>query len=1048
MALLRAAVLPLPAAGVPGVGPAAGDGGAVGDERHIRKRIEQLTADAAFMAAVGLASPSLAGEARRAADGEPLKPRRLRRILVSLVKYRLRMTCRPTPFGFFAGVALAESESESESESGPVQELGSEHRSISRPDAAWLNAVVDKLAKVPGVLERTRLVANDLHTVRDGRLVLLDFYDADGSSQLAHSVRMTSVVRCALECATAPLPWPELVKQLAERFPHAPDGAVERVVAQLVHGRFLLSDLMPPPDAVDPLGHVLERLHGCDHFLAGELREVRAALSGLDAARPADRGTALTAASERMRALHPAENLVQTDLALDARLVLPVGVGREVERAVTALWRTSQARPGSSALRAYHGRFLERYGTGRQVPLPELLDEARGLGLPEEFRQQPGGPPEPHPDAEHRDRVLGELFLDATRRAAAVPGTVPEAVLDEAALRSLAPQDPRPRPASLEVGAEVVADSWDALCAGDFRLVLGANPGSPLAGATFSRFAPVLGQSAGHIRDLVRTGAEATADTVRTACVAYRPRVMRSANVATVPQWLPHRIPLGVGPAAAGTVTDLRAPGLAVYADLDRLHLVDTATGEKVRPVSYSMLNPMSGHVPPTARFLLELGREGQEWCLPWTWGPYSTAPAQPRVTYGRTVLFPARWLPDRQLTDAVGSSDAAWSEQVRRWREQWGVPRHVLLTRVDNRIAVDLDDPLHRLVLEDELKRPAGLVVVEQYGGHEGRQWLCGPDGAHASEFVFPVAGRRAPGASAPSAASQHVPAPVPERAAGVHVPGGEWLYAKIYVPEALQPRVLSRHLPELTDPERLAAVGSDSWFFLRYADPDPHLRLRFHGKPAELWSLLLPGLREWAERLRGSGLAGRLVLDTYDPEIERYGGAAAIHHAEQVFHTDSAVVLGQLTATSGEPDALPSSVLAALGVLAVLTRLGTEDEALTWLRSGSAVARRGDVPRDRKTYVADLLDDHGRPRPPAALETVPGLAANWSRRSAALDALHDVLAGTEDHGRSRPTAALSLAHMHCNRLLGPARDQETLAHATALEGLALHLNRKRHAR
>ncbi|GHF39601.1 lantibiotic dehydratase [Streptomyces morookaense] len=1036
VALLRAAVLPLPAGREPG----AVDGKAAGGERPVRERIAQLTADAAFMAAVSLASPSLAGEARRAAAGEPLKPKRLRRILVSLVKYRLRMTFRPTPFGFFAGVALAESGPV------PVRELGSEHRSSSRPDAAWLDAVVDKLAEVPGIPERTRLVANDLHTVRDGRLVLLDFYDADGSSQLAHSVRMTSVVRCALECASAPLPRPELVERIGEHFPHAPDGAVARVVAQLVRGRFLLSDLVPPPDAADPLGHVLERLHGCDHFLAQQLREIRTALSALDAARPADRGAALAAVSERMRVLHPAENLVQTDLAVDARLVLPTDVSREVERAVTALWRTSRARPGSSALRAYHGRFLERYGTGRQVPLPELLDEARGLGLPEEFRQQPGETPEPHPDAERTDRVLGELFLDATRRAAAVPGAVPEVVLDDAVLRSLAPPDPRPRPASLEVGAEVVADSWEALCAGDFRLVLGANPGSPLAGATFSRFAPVLGERAGRIGELVRKGAEATADTARTACVAYRPRVMRSANVATVPQWLPHRIPLGVGPAAAGTVTDLHAPDLAVYADTDRLHLVDTVTGERVRPVSYSMLNPMSGHVPPTARFLLELGREGQEWCLPWTWGPYATAPVQPRVTYGRTVLCPARWLPDGQLTEAVGSGDTAWSEQVQRWRDQWGVPRHVLLTRVDHRIAVDLDDPLHRLVLEDELKHPAGLVVVEQYGGHEGRQWLSGPDGAHASEFVFPVVGRRTPGAL--QSVPVPVPAQVPDRAAAAYLPGGEWLYAKVYVPEALQPRVLAKYLSELADSERLAAVGVDSWFFLRYADPDPHLRLRFQGKPAELWSRLLPELRQWAERLRASGLAGRLVLDTYDPEIERYGGAAAIQHAERVFHADSAAVLEQLAASSGGPDALPPTVLAALGVLDVLTRLGTEDEALGWLRNGPAPARRGDVPRDRKKHVADLLDTCGRPQLPAALEAVPGLAAAWSHRSAALDALHDALAGTEDHGRSRPTAALSLAHMHCNRLLGPARDQETLAHATALEGLALHLSRKRQVR
>lgn len=87
--------------------------------------------------------------------------------------------------------------------------------------------------------------------------------------------------------------------------------------------------------------------------------------------------------------------------------------------------------------------------------------------------------------------MLGELFLAAARRAAG-PGRIPEVQLDEEALSALVPEEPRTLPASLELGAEPFAPSLQGLYDGDFRLVLGANPGSPLSGATFSRFAPVL----------------------------------------------------------------------------------------------------------------------------------------------------------------------------------------------------------------------------------------------------------------------------------------------------------------------------------------------------------------------------------------------------------------------------------------------------------------------------------------------------------------------------------------------------------------------------
>jgi hypothetical protein len=42
----------------------------------------------------------------------------------------------------------------------------------------------------------------------------------------------------------------------------------------------------------------------------------------------------------------------------------------------------------------------------------------------------------------------------------------------------------------------------------------------------------------------------------------------------------------------------------------------------------------------------------------------------------------------------------------------------------------------------------------------------------------------------------------------------------------------------------------------------------------------------------------------------------------------------------------------------------------------------------------------------------------------------------------------ALSLAHMHCNRLLGPRPELERTAQVTAREALALWLGRRRNNR
>lgn len=61
-------------------------------------------------------------------------------------------------------------------------------------------------------------------------------------------------------------------------------------------------------------------------------------------------------------------------------------------------------------------------------------------------------------------------------------------------------------------------------------------------------------------------------------------------------------------------------------------------------------------------------------------------------------------------------------------------------------------------------------------------------------------------------------------------HLPGEDWLFVKWYAEPSAHEALLAEHLPAL-----LAEVEDevDRWFFLRYQDPEPHLRLRIHGDP-----------------------------------------------------------------------------------------------------------------------------------------------------------------------------------------------------------------------
>jgi thiopeptide-type bacteriocin biosynthesis protein len=986
--------------------------------------LRRLLADPVLREAVEVSSRSLAGTLDRVAAGAPPQPRALARAVFATTRYLLRAATRPTPFGLFAGVAMAgfAGDGPGGDPAGKVR-LGTAHRRWARPDLGWLAALVDRWERDPAGLAGLRVVANDLCVLRGDRLVLP--YGASATeAQLAEvSVRYRPPVRLAMTLAATPVRFADLVDRVHGAYPGTSRGAVTGMLRSLVERELLLTDLRPPPTTADPLGHVRDRLTDPDaaaalDALAGLLRDYAGTPLGAGLAA----WRAVTAATSR---LHAADRPVQVDLGIDADVRLPRIVAAEAERAAAALARLGPAEPGSAHLRRYHGEFLERYGTDRLVPVLELLDPERGLGAPAGY-QLPPGPHRPQPpeeaDADRaRDRLFGELAT-----AALLAGDR-EVLLTEPLLAELARGgDAEPLP-SVELHAHLLAGSVPDIAAGRFRLAVTAMVGSTQAGATLGRFAYPMPEVAQALAGLAPHAVDDPA--VLPAQLEYPAFPPRAGNVAQVPGLLPHRLPVGVFADRADPQV-LALADLAVCADQHRLYLVSRRLGRQVAPVSFHMLNEQR-IAPNPVRLVREIAASGRRPWRGWDWQAAEALPYLPRVRHGRTILAAARWRPDPTLAEA-GLPFAAWRDRFTRWRDRLQVPDIVHATVADNRVELNLTAGLHLRLLHQELRRRPHTVLYEPpAGGEFGLGWLDG----HASELVFPLV-RREPARSArsgrPTARTAPGPAPVE------HLPGGEWLYAKLYAGPQRHAELLTEHLPRL-----LAALpdGVDRWFFVRYADPEPHLRLRFHGEPAVLAGTLLPALNGWAGPLRERGLARLLVLDTYRPEPERYGGPGALAAAEQVFCADSRAVLDQLRLRAAGRLALPDPLLAAVNHVAVLRGLDRPGWP-QWLVATFPHGSHPTIFREHRAAALELIDPGGDW---AALRAVPGgaeLVAGWQPRAEALGRYGRLL----DAGWTGPAAAL--LHMHHNRLAGIDAAAEARSYAVASGAVRALRDRARHRR
>ncbi|WP_436499251.1 lantibiotic dehydratase [Actinokineospora sp. HUAS TT18] len=945
-------------------------------ERGAADFLGRVLADPALREAVELSSDVLAAalDAVAAGTADQAKVERAAR---TVARYLLRMTGRPTPFGLHAGVAVAEFDSATK------VRLGAAHRKGVRADAGWLTAVLTDLECRPEVLRHLRVTANDLCFERGDRLVL-PYARGDDGPMAELSIRRTAPVAAAIAAARRPVAVADLAAKLAADFPQAAAAAIEAMIGQLVARELLLTDLQPSLVGTDLLDHAIDRLG--DRPEAAALTEIRDLLADYAAAPIGEGLPAWRRVTAAMRAVRPADRApVQVDLRVDAEVRLPHEVGAEAARAAAVLSRLADPLP--EHLRQYRDAFVERYGSHQVVPLAELIDPERGLGAPAGYRV-------PESERHLTPPTHGDVRDDALAALAQMTllsgGT--ELVLDDTLVDRLAPDVPAP--ASTELCVRVLAESAAALDAGEFQLVVAPAVGSPNAGEMFARFA-YLFDGAPDPRD---------DGDLLAAQLTFRPLHGRMGNLLQVPAVCAHTLAIGTF-AERDRPDVLGVDDIAVGVDGGRLFLAAPRLGKEVLPVSPHRIN-LTTSSANVVRLIREITSAGHSRMEGWWWGKVAgRLPMQPRVRYGRTVLAAATWRASDPMRDR-SLSWAEWNRELDAWRARWRVPERVSAVDSDAGLELDLGSGLHRALLRDELTRRPQTVVTEVIGTDADTGWLDG----YAAEIVVPLRGadpRR------PAAVIRQAP---PTRA---HLPGGEWVYAKLYAARA-------RHDELLADHVGLLWSTVDRWFFIRYADPDPHLRLRLHaGQEA------LPILHDWAARLCAEGLASRLVLDTYEPESARYGGPELLPAAEAAFHADSVAAMAQLRLP------VPSELLVAANYVDILRSFGDPDWD-EWLLDHYTKGEHHKAFQRSRAQALDLISPYeGWPAMPTqALDA-------WRDRAPALAAYGEAARAAN---APRDQILSALLHMHHNRLIGIDPDAEARSLAIARGAVEAHRNRIRH--
>lgn len=130
----------------------------------------------------------------------------------------------------------------------------------------------------------------------------------------------------------------------------------------------------------------------------------------------------------------------------------------------------------------------------------------------------------------------------------------------------------------------------------------------------------------------------------------------------------------------------------------------------------------------------------------------------------------------------------------------------------------------------------------------------------------------------------------------------GSEWLFYKVYCGYTTADELLKNIIGPLSA-SMIQQKLVDNWFFIRYADPNPHIRWRLHfADLSHLGEVELTVARTLQPYLDAK-LINKIQTDTYKREIERYG-EPTMELCETLFGLDSEMVTAMLTMTETLPD------------------------------------------------------------------------------------------------------------------------------------------------
>jgi thiopeptide-type bacteriocin biosynthesis protein len=840
-----------------------------------------------FKESIYLASPVLFYEMEKWHNGQVKNEKEIERLANSLFKYYVRMQSRCTPYGLFAACGTGSWGEEKKTK------IKNPKRRHTRLDMNYLCSLAQHLNAHNDILPFLKFFPNNSIYVYGPELRYVDYnYKNNRRIHQLSSVNMSGYLKSILETAKNGASIGELINSIISD--EITEHDASEFINELILNQILVSELEPSITGDEFVYQIISSLKNTalnskSLFIqdtSKKLQIVQKDISEMDNTM----GNSITEYQkiyEELKTLNiPIEEnqLFQTDLYHDANsLVLNKNIQTELNEALFFLNKLF-TKTGNQNLNTFCENYSNQY-EDLEIPLLEALDTESGIGY---TRKDFNGVNPlidsikfPKREQESRDIKWNNSYTLIQNRLS-------EAYKEGAYSIKFTNDDLNGLNNFDELLPDTIAVMFKMIS--NEKVYLQSCGGSSAANL-LSRFSRDDESIYKIIQDIVAHEQNLNNEKI-IAEIIHLPE-SRIGNILLRPKIRDYEIPyLGKSSLPKGNQIELQDLMISVIGG--KVILRSVKLNKEIIPRLTSAHN-YSFNALPVYQFLCDLQNQYfDKTHLSFSWGPLSDSyKFLPRVEYKNIILQRAKWQFSKlDFSFLFNEKSDAQDFQIESWRKKWQMPQNVLLIEADNELLIDFSDSLSIKMFLSAIRKKDN-IILEEFLFDRQNMFLSNNEGqGFTNEFIAFLLKSK----SSEKKTKKNYNYPVPNEILPRNfIIGNEWLYYKLYCGIKTADKLLSGPIKTITE-----ILISNNWitnyFFIRYNDPDHHVRLRFHISDKKYIGKVIEEINIHLSPYFESFLINKIQLDPYKREFERYG-KNSIELAEALFYFDSKCCINTLS-------------------------------------------------------------------------------------------------------------------------------------------------------